>query len=234
MARVIVILGLLVFTAATESWSQSDPNFQIWTDFNPRIRLSERFKIVGDIGYRIEPESSAQSFLIRGAARYSPNQILSFDLGLAEFITWNTKFFNSSEFRTFQFLFVNWPSLGKFKFQHRFGLEQRIFRFNDLRDNQFVHRARYRLGLRSPDFRLFGSSIPFYIKANAELLRDLNDEDVSVLINGDRFMVGIGSLLSEKLRTELQFQVMALNDPVIQKFIRNIDLIRVRVYYQFR
>ena len=166
MARVIVILGLLVFTAATESWSQSDPNFQIWTDFNPRIRLSERFKIVGDIGYRIEPESSAQTFLIRGAARYSPNQIFSFDLGLAEFVTWDADIFNSSEFRTFQFLFINWPNIGYFKIQHRLGLEQRWFRFIDLKSNEFVHRFRYRLGITSPDIFLFNSDIPFYVKGN--------------------------------------------------------------------
>jgi hypothetical protein len=234
MIRVSFILGFILLAATSQSQSQSNPAFQIWTDFNPRVRLTEQFKIVGDIGYRIEPESSAQSFLIRGAARYSPNQILSFDLGLAEFITWNTSFFNSSEFRTFQFLFVNWPNIGKFRFQHRLGIEQRIFRFSDLRANQFVHRARYRLGVKSPEFSLFGSTIPFYIKANAELLRDLNDEDISVLIDGDRFMIGFGSLLSEKLRSELQFQVMALHDPAIKKFIRNIDLIRIRAYYQFR
>ena len=234
MIRVSFILGFILLAATSQSQSQSNPAFQIWTDFNPRIQLNQKLKIVGDIGYRIEPESNAQSFILRGALRYSPNRILSLDLGLGEFITWDTEIFNSSEFRTFQFLFLNWPNLGEFKFQHRLGIEQRWFNFSDFDAKEFVHRARYRLGLKSPDFSIFGSSIPFYIKANVEFLRDLNDEEISVFIDGDRFMIGLGSLWTDKLRTELQFQIMALNDPAIKKFIRDVDLIRIRAYYQFR
>lgn len=227
----ILILSFLSLTHFAHSQSN---RFQIWTDFNARFELKNRFQANVEPGYRIEPDIGAQTAYLRAILRYSPNRIFSFDLGAANFNYWGYEVINSIELRTFQFVFLNWPELWEFDFKFRLGLEQRWFAFPELSANEFVHRARLRIGLTSPYFDFWEGVSKLYVTSNYEVLRDVNDEAIDVLIDENRAMLGVGYLNNKNLRAEFHYQIMGLRDRDAGELIRDINLIRFRVFYYLR
>jgi len=232
--RLLILTTLIALLQVSNVRAQEVSYFQIWTDFNPTFTLNKNFMLKGDVGYRIKPSTTTQIFLIRGAVRYMPGKIFGMDAGLGSFNLWDSEYSNSTEFRIYEYLFLNWPSIWGFKFNLRLGFEQRWFRFHELLTNKFVHRSRLRIGVKSPEFKLIKDLFPFYGVMNAEWLRDLNDEDIGLLIDHNRFMIGLGAQVNEKLRTELQFQIMGLKEAQLSTVIREVTLLRARVFYKIK
>lgn len=224
------VVFLFVFTGVIAKAQTS--NFQVWSDFNPRFHLAERMILVTDIGYRKDTDNKKNTVLVRGAVRFTMHELLAFDLGVANFNTWFTSGLNSAEFRTFEYAFVNWPNFAGFSFKHRIGLDQRWFRFPDLGTGEFVHRLRYRLGVQSPGIEILRYS-PFYFTGNIEVLRDISNDKLNALIDHNRYMIGIGNRINDKLRAELQYQIIYGNSKALASLVRDIDMIRVRVFYKF-
>ena len=208
--------------------------FQIWSDFNARFELKNRFQVNVEPGYRIDPEFGIQTAYLRPTLRYAPNRILAFDAGIANFNVWGADVFNSIEFRTFQFAFLNWPEIWEFNFKFRAGLEQRWFRFPELDTDEFVIRARFRIGMTSPYFQFWQGESRLFITTNYELLRDVKEEDIDVLIDENRLMLGLGFLDNKNFRGELQYQIQGPRDREIGELLRDTNLIRIRVFYYFR
>lgn len=213
--------------------AQSTSNFQIWTDFSPSYNFNEQWKIGGDVGYRIELSTNFQVAYIRPSINYKLNKILNFAVGLANFNSWEPPEFVKSEIRTFQYIVVSWPRIGGFQFNHRLALEQRWFYLAEFNLDKYVNRARYYLEIKSPKFSLFKLKSPFFITANFEILRDLNNNEFGILADHNRYTLGIGNQITDKFRADIRFKLINTVDPLTKNYIREINVLRIRLYYRF-
>lgn len=223
-------LGLIV---QTNVWAQGSSNFQIWNDFDPSFSLSEKWVVGGDVGYRIEPSSKWQSVYIRPAIAYISNKILKFSVGIANFNSWVPQDFTKTEIRTFQYIVVSWPRISGFQFKHRFGIEQRWFYFAQFNLDKYVNRSRYFLEVKSPKFSLFGLESPFFVTANFEILRDINNNELGQLADHNRYTLGVGNHITDNFRAEVRFKLINITDPLTSSYIREINVLRIRLYYRF-
>ena len=210
------------------SMAQDNSLFHIWSDFAPSYNLDEKWKVSGDIGYRIVASSNTQTAYIRPGINFKPNKLLSFRVGLSNFNTWSTTDLSIIEFRTFQFLLLSWPQIGNFKFKHRFGFEQRMFNAN-----KFMHRARYFLELKSPEINLFKTSPPIYLVGNVEFLGDVNNDIFGRLIDHNRFTIGVGCPINDQFSIEVEYKIFNVMDLIQDSFVKEIEVLRLEVYYLF-
>ena len=164
---IILLIAGLLFSLETLG---QDLRFQVWTDFNARFQFKNKLQINAEPGYRLEPESGRQNGYIRVALRYAPSRIASFDVGVANFNSWGSESFNAFELRSFQFAFLKWPEFWNFNFKFRLGLEQRWFNYPDLDINDFIHRARFRMGIISPYFAFWEGRSKLFLTTNYEFL----------------------------------------------------------------
>lgn len=228
-----VFVFLVIAICLNKAQAQSNSNFQVWSDLNASIKLNEKLDFGGDIGYRIEPSSNDQTIYIRPILGYNASNILNFSFGGAIFNTFRSDIFNSSEFRAFQFVVLKWPKFGGFEFKHRFGLEQRFFYIENFDFDGFSHRMRYYLEVKTPSFELFNSKFLFFVMGNFELLTDLNKNEVVSLFDHNRITIGVGSQISEKIKVELRSKLISFVNPVLNSYVREIGVMRIRLYYQF-
>ena len=231
--RLFLILSTLAMLCQFKVLAQGSSNFQLWTDFSPSYDFSDKWKIGGDIGYRIEPSTKWQSAYIRPAVNYKLNKIVNFAVGMANFNSWEPEDFRKTELRTFEFVIILWPKIGNFQFKHRLGLEQRWFYFHELDLNKYVNRTRYYLEVKSPKFTLFKIPAAFFIIANFEILRDLNDNEFGRLADHNRYSIGLGNQISDKFKIEARFKLINTVDAFTKNYIREINVLRIRLYYRF-
>ena len=227
------VLTIICLRAQLNAWGQGTSKFQVWTDFNPSYNLSEQWKIGGDVGYRIEPSANFHMAYLRPVINYKPNKIINFTGGFANFNSWEAGEFDKSEIRTFQFIAVSWPKIAGFQAKHRLGLEQRWFYLAELKLDKYVNRSRYYLEIKSPSFNLFKIKAPFFITANLEILRDLNNNELGKLVDHNRYTIGVGNQITEQFRAEIRFKLINAVDPLLKSFIREINVLRIRLYYRF-
>ena len=213
--------------------AQGSSKFHIWTDFSPSYKLNDHWRLAGDVGYRFSLTSSWQSAYLRPGISYSVNDKISFKVGAAYFNTWEPQVYNKSEFRTFQFIGVTWPRIGNFHFKHRLGIEQRWLSSDELSLDEYVNRARYYLELTSSKFTLFNMKAPFFMMANFEILRDIENNEIGKLGDHNRYTIGIGNHINDRFRAEIRFKIINSVDPIINSYVREVNVIRVRLYYKF-
>lgn len=232
MKKTFCILFILIAFHAN-LFGQKTSKFQVWNDFNLSFSLSQHWKLGGDIGYRFQPNISKQTFYLRPILAYKLNKLLKLSAGMANFNNWEPGGYTSFEFRTFQYLSVQWPRLGNFQVKHRLGFEQRWFYFPTIDTRDYTNRTRYYLEIKSPSFKLFGLEAPFFLVANLEILRNLGSPELSRLIDHNRYTFGIGNNISDRLRAEIRYKYINAVDPLTSSFIREINIIRIRLYYKF-
>jgi hypothetical protein len=122
-----------------------------------------------------------------------------------------------------------WPQIGGFKFEHRFGLDQRMFYLPGYELRKTVHRSRYKLGLHTPAFALFGSEKRFYANASFEVLRNMNQAETALLIDHDWVTVVFGARLTENIKLESNVLLINCLDPETLDFEREISVFRLRL-----
>ena len=228
-----ILILVFVVCVSIELLAQGAKKFEVWTDFNPSYSINDKWMVSGDIGYRFQASSGDQTAYIRPAINYKPSRIIKFTAGIASFNNWQLQSFESTEFRTFQYVNLSWPKLGEFLFKHRLGLDQRWFYFPELGLDKFVHRSRYYIEVISPNFKVFGIGSPFFITANFETLRDINNDELGTLVDHNRYTIGLGNHITEQFKADVRFKIISLSDPITSSFIREIEVIWVRLYYQF-
>jgi hypothetical protein len=229
------LVGFLLFFLLTQGHihAQGTSKFQIWTDFNPSFDLSEKWRLGGDIGYRIATSVNSQTAYIRPIIGFKLNKTFSLAAGVASFNSWDDGMFTKAEIRTFEFLLISWPNIGGFTFKHRLGMEQRWHYLPGYDLSDYVNRSRYYLELKSPKFSLFNISSLFFVMANFEILRDLNNNELGRLADHNRYTIGAGNQVTDNFRAEVRFKIINTVDPLAKSFIREISVVRVRLYYHF-
>ena len=152
MKRIILLLALF-FSMSNIAQEIGDDNLGSWHMYFGTNRISEKLSIHTEAQLRyFENGNNFNQLLLRTGLNYhiNPNAIAT--LGYGHITTdgtfeENINEVNSIENRIFeQFILKN--TVGKFKFEHRYRIEQRFIKFADRNDTQ--HRARYRLQLTLP------------------------------------------------------------------------------------
>lgn len=233
LLRIILGTGLLLVSLSVMS---QDLRFQVWTDFNARFQFKNKLQLNVEPGYRIEGESAMQTAYFRATLRYTPTRIIALDAGVANFNVWSTDIPNSVELRTFQFVFLNWPDILDFSLKFRIGLEQRWFYFPEINTREYFNRFRFRVGLVSPYFDFWQGASKLYITSNFEILRKVSREFFlfEELVNENRFMLGLGFLDNKNFRGEFQCQLIGHREGSFTELQRDVNMIRLRVFYYFR
>ncbi len=160
MKRIILLLTLIFTTSIINSQDNGDDKLGSWHMYFGTNRISEKLSIHTEAQLRyFENGKNFNQLLLRTGLNYhiNPNAIATIGYG---HITTDGTFedngqSNSKEHRIFeQFILKN--SVGSFKFEHRYRLEQRFITFpNTLPEpgdkiNVTEHRARYRLQVTLP------------------------------------------------------------------------------------
>ncbi|TSE11197.1 DUF2490 domain-containing protein [Aquimarina algiphila] len=146
----LILLSLINFSSAQDN---GEDEFGAWYMYFGTNRISNNFSIHSEAQFRFyEVTSTFNQLLLRTGLNYHINDKAIATLGYG-FISTDGTFEdipdeeNSNEHRIFeQFILKN--SVGKFKFEHRYRLEQRFISTQN--DDFTEHRARYRLQLTYP------------------------------------------------------------------------------------
>ena len=145
-ASALVLLTLGSFLPA-ETAAQVDLGSvsELWLDYNPSVPLTPTVDLYGDVGYRVQLESSgSQRLVVRPNARYRWSRSVSVQGGIGSFFTWNEAISNLWEIRPWVGVTVLWPDL-PFRLEHVVRLEGRFEYETEDWDLRESLRLRYRL-----------------------------------------------------------------------------------------
>lgn len=171
MRRTCLLLALF-FTLPNFAQEIGDDNLGSWYMYFGTNKISETLSIHTEAQLRYyENGKNFNQLLLRTGLNYHINPDAIATLGYGHITTdgtfeENPQEVNSKEHRIFeQFILKN--TVGKFKFEHRYRLEQRFIKFADRNDTQ--HRARYRLQVTLP------LSAVFFLNLYDEIFLNLQD-----------------------------------------------------------
>jgi len=169
----ILLLFLLFFTISNFAQEIGDDQLGSWFMYFGANKVSEKVSIHTEAQFRYF--GTGQNFnqlLLRTGVNYHINSDAIATLGYGYISTDGTfeeipEEVNIKEHRIFeQFILKN--TVGKFKFEHRYRLEQRFINSADRNDTQ--HRARYRLQITLP------LSAVFFLNFYDEIFLNLQDD----------------------------------------------------------
>lgn len=227
MRNIIVVLFFLLFSRA-----EAQDIFkvhEVWSDVTIWYKLSPKTKVGGDLGYRTTLDQfTFHQFYIRPTIVWKPKPLYSLSFAVSNFYTHELENINLDELRFAQQASLFWPKIGSFQIHHRLRFEERFYYINDTKENS--QRARYRLGIKSPSFHLFGIGSPFYTEITWEDFMNLGSSFLNYWGNTHRWEVVIGNKVSKKVKVGLHyiFQSTRIAD---RSFEVQQNIIRVRVGY---
>lgn len=159
MKRIFLVVALILISTIAKSQDNGDDKLGSWHMYFGTNKISEKVSIHSEVQLRyFEQAKNFNQLLLRTGINYHiyPNAIATFGYG---HITTDGTFedfdneVDAIEHRIFeQFILKN--TVGSFKFEHRYRLEQRFIHRGDKGDINYSksneHRARYRLQVTLP------------------------------------------------------------------------------------
>jgi len=216
MKKIFLPLALF-FTISTFAQQIGDDELGSWHMYFGTNKVSEKLSIHTEAQLRYyENGNNFNQLLLRTGLNYHINStaIATFGYG---YITTDTTFDefpdeeNIKEHRIFeQFILKN--TVGKFKFEHRYRLEQRFIRFTDRNDTQ--HRARYRIQVTYPLSKVF------FLNFYDEIFLNLQDD----VYGQNRLYGAIGANVFKN--TSVQIGFLKNHFPTA-----NFDRLQIGVFY---
>ena len=209
---------------------------QIWLDYNPSYKVSEKLDFCGDIDARMLFPNEWYSFVIGPSVRYKKPKLIWKELAYKEELHFGIRFFftvnknqpNRLEIRSFQGYKLSWPNRSRIVLQHYVRLEERFNLESPKWSNTFGLRVPYQAKLIlkfKGDWLSFndGLYLPVSIEGfwNLKGMRQFNDVV--------RITPGIGSELSPKLKAELDVSYHYTRNTVEDDFATNDVVFRLRV-----
>jgi hypothetical protein len=201
MKKVIIVFTILLsfqsFTILAQETGEDD--FGFWAMYFGTNRVSEKLSIHTEAQFRYyELASNFNQLLLRTGLNYHISDKAMATLGYA-YIATDPTFIepdgeqNIAENRIYQ-QFVLRNSVGKFKFSHRYRLEQR-FIDNPITGNDTQHRARYLLRISYP------LDATWFLTAYDEVFINLQEP----IFGQNRLYGALGYKASEKISLQLGY-----------------------------
>ena len=223
MRRTFLILTLILIGSIVKGQNNGDDKLGSWHMYFGTNKVSDKLSIHTEAQLRyFENGKNFNQLLLRTGLNYhiNPNAIATLGYG---HITTDGTFedfdneVNSIEHRIFeQFILKN--TVGKFKFEHRYRLEQRFIRSGDRDSPNYStsnqHRARYRLQVTFP------LSAVFFLNFYDEIFLNLQDE----VYGQNRLYGAVGANVFKN--TSVQIGYLKNHFPT-----RNYDRLQIGVFY---
>ncbi len=212
-----LLLFLLFFTVSNFAQEIGDDQLGSWFMYFGTNKVSEKLSIHTEAQFRyFGTGKNFNQLLLRTGVNYQINPDAIATLGYGYISTDGTfeempEEVNIREHRIFeQFILKN--TVGKFKFEHRYRLEQRFIIFRDSNDTQ--HRARYRLQITLP------LSAVFFLNFYDEIFLNLQDD----VFGQNRLYGAIGANVFKN--TSIQVGYLKNHFPSA-----NFDRLQIGVFY---
>ncbi|MCB0496566.1 MAG: DUF2490 domain-containing protein [Cyclobacteriaceae bacterium] len=203
------LIVLLLFVS-TLSFSQvRGQEFQSWNDAILKYQFNDKLAQVGDLGARYYFDMHWSVFYIRPALQWKPTKDITLIGGVAAFYSTNPDFENILDLRVFQAVELVWPRVRGFSIHHRVMVEERWF-LTDSYATEFNVRGRYRVGLATPHYKLFGEKRSTYNQLLIEFLDELDKGTILPFSKYQRYTFVIGRDFSKRVGLELHYQVHAI------------------------
>ena len=217
---------LLVFGFSTYAQSNEGTTEQLWLDFIPHFKISERFEYYGDASIRvIFVENRIFTLIARPSFRYHLNSIVELQGGIGFFYSIMDIQANQLELRPWQGVRVHWPTFGRIGIKHSFKLEERLLWETETWDFDPALRFRYKLGGRIP----FNEPRSFYLSLFGEAFANVGGESVAILRNRMRGYSGFGYKRNDTWTVELEFMLQRSRSNAVEDFCVSDRIFRLKV-----
>jgi hypothetical protein len=228
-----LLATLFLSLSNSRSQAQNSQHNQAWFDASLKIKPTPKLTVTPEVGYRSEPAIKLNQVYLRTYLTYQVHKNVKLSVWAAHFNSWKPAKQRAIEVRTSQFVSLFWPNVAGFRFEHRLGLDQRLFYFSGYALNKYVHRSRVRLGLHTPNFALLGTSKNFYANASFEVLRNINQSETTQWVDHDWITMVVGFRMNKNLKIEANILMINLFDPIELEFEREITVFRLRLKGNF-
>lgn len=175
---------------------------QQWIQYYNQTKLSERWSVLVDGGYRWKDDLASRSqYIVRAGAGYRVNPYIGIAAGFAHLGTYTDLDITAVEFRPYQEISIENP--GRLAINHRLRVEERFIEATDNSDQQFSRfnwRFRYFIGLSIPLVK-FPNHQQRTIKFNIgdEIFINAGKDIVYNIFDQNRILIGPEFQLNESL-----------------------------------
>jgi hypothetical protein len=213
--------------------SEENSDAYIWLDVHTIYNFSDRWRYEGDYGYRPELNGDQASVYIRPAFRYKATPWFNLHGGIKFKDTVSADAADTFEIRPWQGFQLVWPKIGGYTVSHYLRVAERmIWQTRGGSDFDFTLRARYKLGLKSPNYDILFKS-GMYLTGNIEAFANLESPLSDTFINRLRFFAGPGLNVSDAWRIELLLGLQQERGSRAADFSTDEQILRLRFYYTF-
>ena len=226
---VILIIFISIPTLAS---STNGADFQTWSDIATIYRFAEGWRYDGDQGVRgVLSDSDFTLLYFRPSVRYRVKPWFTVHGGIRFFKTFNDDDEDTFEIGPWQGLRFIGPNPGGYAISHYFRLEQRMtWGTQGDNDFDFTLRARYQLGVRSPNYNIiFKNGI--YLLGSIEPFVDV---ETPMFVNRIRWDVGLGTRISDSLRVQLHYHLQQGRRSASSAFAADEHVLRLRLFYTIK
>lgn len=218
--------------------SDTDTEFETWTDITTIYDFTDRWQYNGDQGIRgVVSRNDFTILYLRPSVHYRVKPWFTVHGGIGFFQTFIEDDGNISELRPWQGLQIVWPEIGGYAISHYLHLEERMLWLSGQRSDAdfFTLRSRYRLGVGSPTYKVLFKNGIFW-NGSLELFWDVETSFADNLVHRIRYDLGVGTHFSKAWRVELHYVLQdgRVIDQVFQNpFSSEEHILRLRLFYQF-
>ncbi len=227
--NVTVVTAILITILAGSS---DGADFQTWSDIATIYRFADGWRYDGDQGIRgVLSDSDFTLVYFRPSVRYRARDWFTVHGGVRFFKVFFDDEEDTFEIGPWQGLRFIGPKLGDYPVSHYFRLEERMtWETEGDRDFDFTVRARYQLGIRTPNYNiLFKNGV--YLLGSIEPFWDV---ERPMFVNRIRYDAGVGTRLSDAWRVQLHYHLQQGRGSASDAFTAQEHILRLRLFYRIK
>jgi hypothetical protein len=227
----MVLLLLLAQPQSIKAQDTTASTTQVWLFWHYNHFFTNRIRYIHDIGYRQEmPRDAWSRIYYRPGIEYSAWSIVDLIGGVGFWYTIQEHIPDAFEIRPWQGLKFDWPSVGRFEFDHYIRLEER-FNYSIGNGNMwtFALRGAYRINLTLPINHPGIIDKTFFVRVNAAFYMDLGKSIEERFVNDERYTAGLGYRFNPKWRFELLYSMDRSKAFSTEGFKVNSHIIKARL-----
>ena len=226
----ILVLLVIVFLQFSFIHAQNKDDFQTWIDYTTNNWISSEWLYKGDYGARgLLSVDEWTQYYINPAFVFRTDKKLTYHGGVKLVYSSNLLSSNTVEMRPWQGVQYIWPRLDAIYFDHYLRLEERLVWQTDVSEFDFSLRGRYRIRMRTLDFRLPLIPTKFNSFASLEVFMDLTDRIVENYVGRHRLTFGIGNHVAKDFLIELHYILQKSSKGSSSLDESNDHIFRIRV-----
>lgn len=233
---ILFVFTLLIYPKQT--YSQNSVTNQIWFDFNPNYKLSDKFELVTKVGVEAAVPDVWYKYYLSGEVDYKLPKFLFKKLKLEEKVYAGTYFYyidnigqpNSIELSPYQGYKLKWPNRKRIILEHKAELTERFQWQIDESDYSFGLQLSYEGSfiLNFPG-KAWKNGEKFYLTGNFKFWWNLLN--ANTFNDLARIMPGIGYHIDPAWKVAFLVGWKYTRDQPDEQFSKNNIIYRLRVYY---